>query len=57
MLQVTVIRGALDLTAKKARQAMTPLDKVRLKFLQFCQLWMCGKPSHCSSAPWSTAGS
>lgn len=26
--EVTVIRGALDLTAKKARQAMTPLDKV-----------------------------
>jgi CBS domain containing-hemolysin-like protein len=29
-MQVTVIRGALDLTAKKARQAMTPLDKVYL---------------------------
>lgn len=27
--EVTVIRGALDLTSKRARQAMTPLDKVR----------------------------
>ena len=30
---MTVIRGALDLTAKKARQAMTPLDKVCLRSL------------------------